>query len=341
VTNLSGILDSGLVRQLLQEVGLVASVAAVVLFWNEILVDRIDSLPKLLLPIEPFTLSSPALGLLLVFRTNGSYFRWSEARMRWGLIINHARNTVRTATTWAPSNDPEANKLLDRVAVGAWAFSRAVMNKLTGPDDDADFLRELQEQFASIDELSELAPRIMAAPEPTMAAFMYLSLAVNDLDVSEIQRVEIDKSVVILGDCLGACERIFSSPVPLVYTRHTARFLSLWMLLLPLAMYEPFMSRDSAIFALPMIPAAAILSVFLFGIEELAVQLEEPFSILPMQQFCDGILGAGAGLRDWSVESRKQSSENDMVADDDDDDEDHGNQSMAMDPFSRSGSRVS
>ena len=31
------------------------------------------------------------------------------------------------------------------------------------------------------------------------------------------------------------------------------------------------------------------LSLFLFGIEELATQLEEPFTILPMQGFCDKI----------------------------------------------------
>jgi hypothetical protein len=32
--------------------------------------------------------------------------------------------------------------------------------------------------------------------------------------------------------------------------------------------------------------------------------LEEPFSILPMQRFCDGILQACIGLRDWSVENK-------------------------------------
>ena len=38
-----------------------------------------------------------------------------------------------------------------------------------------------------------------------------------------------------------------------------------------------------------MIPATAFISVCLFGIEELATQLEEPFTILPMQGFCDKI----------------------------------------------------
>ena len=50
----------------------------------------------------------------------------------------------------------------------------------------------------------------------------------------------MDKSVILLGDALETCERIFTSPVPLVYTRHTARFLSCWLLLLPLALWEPF-----------------------------------------------------------------------------------------------------
>jgi hypothetical protein len=38
-----------------------------------------------------------------------------------------------------------------------------------------------------------------------------------------------------------------------------------------------------------MVPATSLISLFLFGIEELATQLEEPFTILPMQGFCDKI----------------------------------------------------
>jgi len=38
-----------------------------------------------------------------------------------------------------------------------------------------------------------------------------------------------------------------------------------------------------------LIPASFFLSMFLYGIEELANQMEEPFTILPMQAFCDRI----------------------------------------------------
>jgi predicted membrane chloride channel (bestrophin family) len=41
--------------------------------------------PPLTLPMNPFTLSSSFLGLLLVFRTNKAYQRWDEARKNWGM----------------------------------------------------------------------------------------------------------------------------------------------------------------------------------------------------------------------------------------------------------------
>lgn len=88
----------------------------------------------------------------------------------------------------------------------------------------------------------------------------------------------------------GICDKIYSSPVPLVYTRHTARFLSLWALLLPFALYSVFSGTSEE---LAVLPGSAILAFFLFGVDELAMQLEEPFSILPMQTFCDEVYNAG------------------------------------------------
>ncbi len=44
---------------------------------------------------EPFLLSSFALALLLVFRTNSSYARWWEARQAWGAMLNWVRNLAR------------------------------------------------------------------------------------------------------------------------------------------------------------------------------------------------------------------------------------------------------
>jgi predicted membrane chloride channel (bestrophin family) len=42
----------------------------------------------------------------------------------------------------------------------------------------------------------------------------------------------------------------------------------------------------------------------MFGIEELAIQLEEPFSILPLQDLCDGVLLKNQALIDWRVSAK-------------------------------------
>ena len=119
----------------------------------------------------------------------------------------------------------------------------------------------------------------------------------------------INNNLSIFEDTLGGSERLLSSPVPLFYSRHTARFLASWLLVLPLGLYSQFGNSWNHVM---MIPATAFISVCLFGIEELSTQLEEPFTILPMQGFCDKIRvncdeivsWAGQGQDDAAAEVR-------------------------------------
>lgn len=56
-------------------------------------------------PILPLNLTSFALSLLLVFRTNASYARWDNARKVWGGMLNRTRDItrqVRTCRTLCP-----------------------------------------------------------------------------------------------------------------------------------------------------------------------------------------------------------------------------------------------
>jgi predicted membrane chloride channel (bestrophin family) len=291
--------SSGIVRQVKNKILVVSSVAFFVVFWNDLLCPWNGNLPHLTLPTLPFTLSSPALGLLLVFRTNSSYQRWLEARSRWGIIVSQSRNSIRMASTFTDTTTEEGKKAIDDLARAVWVASRTAMNKLSGrTEDDKDFEAQLREAYPD----DEFVDRLLSVSDRSSAALMEASLALDGIPVDEKRRVEIDKSLVILGDTFSACDRIFSSPVPLVYTRHLARFLSLWMLLFPFAIHDEFIRADTS--GVPTLPAAAALSLFFFGIEELSVQLEEPFSILPMQIFCDEIKESAEGIIDWSVNSR-------------------------------------
>jgi hypothetical protein len=55
--------------------------------------------------------------------------------------------------------------------------------------------------------------------------------------MASLLRFVMDQNVNALVDYLGACERIFRSPIPLVYTRHTGRFITSFMVLVPLAIW--------------------------------------------------------------------------------------------------------
>ncbi len=179
--------------------------------------------------------------------------------------------------------DPEERAyLLGQVSLFTWAFVRSMKRHLSPPDEDEeDYVAELKSRLTP--EQSEAI--ISAAHRPNRALYD-LSVAIEKLPMHFMRKNEINKNLSIFEDTLGGSERLLSSPVPLFYSRHTARFISVWLLFLPFALYSQFGDSWNHI---TMIPATAMISLFLFGIEELATQLEEPFTILPMQGFCDKI----------------------------------------------------
>lgn len=331
--NIRGMFFSGIIRQMRGDIAVVTAVATFVVLWNDYIVPYSEAhatlmnLPDLDLPLSAFTLSSPALGLLLVFRTNASYQRWLEARARWSVVETHTRNCVRMAVTFCPNaqdkdDDDATYQCLLQLAAASWLVARTMMNVLAGPAaDDEAYQSELMEYYRpyNADLVDFLlvsndknnndgnTSQMMQQDQRAQVALLQLSLALDRIPVDEKRRVEIDKSIILIADAVAACQRILTSPVPLVYTKHSSRFLSLWMLLLPFAMHDQFMQRHQT--GLVTIPAAALLSLFLFGIEELAIQLEEPFSILPMQEMCDDIRVDTAALVEWSVKLRHQSSQ--------------------------------
>ena len=294
VNNILTTFDSGLVRQLQFELTFLFFSSTFVVAWNNLLVKGWDDfagvhhdslvhfLPALQLPLTPFTLSTAALGLLLTFRTNVSYARWNEARTAWGKIINDSRSIARMGCTWGKSYKNITDDMVRRLGEAILSFSRSVMNRTLPPQEDEQNYRQYLE--TKITDQNYAAVLRDAKHRPT-AALAEITNVLVDMNLNPLHQVEAEKTVTGLCDALGACERIFTSPVPTFYPRHTARFLALWLLALPTALYEPFGATWNH---LGMIPAYIMVSGFLLGIEELATQMEEPFSILPMEKMCEG-----------------------------------------------------
>jgi hypothetical protein len=125
---------------------------------------------------------------------------------------------------------------------------------------------------------------------------MRISEVMKESDLVPNVHCHIDKGLMEMTSAFYTCDRIFTTPIPLMYTRHTARFLLIWLLTVPMALYHEF--RKSQTLCVPfIIPLISFFNaIFLFGIEELGVQIEEPFSILPLANICNDIQYAGEDL---------------------------------------------
>jgi ion channel-forming bestrophin family protein len=326
VVYLAAMWKSGMYKNLCQEVLLTTSTAALTVYYNAVVGGysgfgslftsataggtAVPSYPALIqsdffhvitLPLSVFYLTMPALSLLLVFRINTSYHRWDEARKYWQLNIDHTRDLVRMANTYYDDGDGDDEQRrredLHHVALCTWAFCRAMKRHLS-PDeeDEIDFQKELYETLVH-DDNTQQADMIIEASHRPNRALQDLSYAIDNLPMHFLRKHEIHQAVSVLEDSLGRCEVILSSPVPLMYSRHLARFLVVWLMLLPLGLYETFeISWNHVV----LIPVTTAISIMLFGIEEIATQLAEPFTILPMQTFCDKIYNWCMEIVSWT-----------------------------------------
>jgi len=190
------------------------------------------SRPILEINMLPLTLSSPALFLLLVFRTNSAYGRWWEARKVWGSIINTCRDSARMSLAMIEQNEIK-EQAVSQVAV----FSRVLKYHLREPSDQAEAL--LRSEIAPILK-PEHTEKIMNSKHKPMTLCGLMSDTIHEAaeGLTTVERLKLDQSVTLLVDYLGMCERIVKTPIPLVYTRHTARFLSWWLVFLPVCLYD-------------------------------------------------------------------------------------------------------
>eukprot|EP00894_Picocystis_sp_ML_P002340 jgi/Pico_ML_1/52857/g3501.t1 len=115
------------------------------------------------------------------------------------------------------------------------------------------------------------------APHPTLAALQMASTHAREArGLGEKPLMELERDLSILSRCLGSCERMFSTPVCLPYKRHTTRALALWLALLPFALWSSLGWMT--------LPCTWFVSFLLLGIDEVGMQMEEPFSVLPLRQ---------------------------------------------------------
>jgi putative membrane protein len=228
------------------------------------------------IPATVHTLVGTALGLLLVFRTNSSYDRFWEGRQLWGNLVNESRNLARSASVHL-RGDPV---LMDHLIRWTGAFPYAVKNILRGTEglgQIADELPRAEREWVLRSEHPALsiATRISSR----------LAKARDKGLISDIVLAAMDENVRQLVGSLGGCERINSTPLPFAYMVHLRRLLILYCFTLPFALVEPFGW-------LAVLDTLGVAYTF-FGIEEIGVEIENPFghdlNDLALEELCGKI----------------------------------------------------
>ncbi|KAK9866713.1 hypothetical protein WJX84_001390 [Apatococcus fuscideae] len=213
----------------------------------------------------PFTTTSFAIALLLVFRTNESYRRWWDARRNVGRLCTGMRNIVRQGIAWFPT---EQNALLQ--ALQRWAIvlpHMMLFHVCEGHDMDC-ILKPLL--------LPNELDWIKEQDRPTFGVTACLTRIVQTAKITNEQQQSMDLEIKGGLSEFGASDDILRQPLPVAYTRHTSRFLIIWLLCLPVAIWQVYE------WATPVIAGAV--AFFLLGIEHIGIMIEEPFSILPIDK---------------------------------------------------------
>lgn len=266
----------------------------IICFYDSVIVPRHPTFAMWNLPVTPFTISSPALGLLLVFRVNGSYARYTEGRLLWGEIVNRTRDLMQNAFQWFKDED-EIQKFCCYVAL----FPAALMCLLRRPDEH-ELKIELDRSLGARAELGKEAIDEVLNRPAGLPAPLFITNKLREFiqrnGVEKQERLVMENNITTLVAMVGACERVLGTPIPVAYTIHTARFLLMWLVLLPLSLVKEL--------GWGTIPATLMLGYGLLGIEDVGIMLEEPFCVLPLEAICNKIAKESKAYRKASADRK-------------------------------------
>ena len=266
-------IEGSMVREILGRVILCAGWAAVIVLLYEL---GPEYFHRMAIAESAHSLIGPALALLLVFRTNSSYDRFWEGRKQWGSIVNESRNLARQAEVWFRKD----RALADRLMRWTIAFAYGTMNHLRSEQSIGPASQSLPDDEVDLVHRSGHVPLAVARK---LTALLYEAREKGMIDPLQLQ--SMDQNVQQLVDFCGACERIRNTPAPFGYVVHLRRALIIYCLTLPLALIQRFGWET--------IPVTLIISYVMFGIEEIGVEIENPFELtindLQLEALCNTI----------------------------------------------------
>lgn len=205
-----------------------------------------------------------ALSILMGFRVSSAYDRWWEARKIWGSIVNNSRSLARQLIAFT-HHSKVGRKLLENVVYRHIAFVYATSCRLREQNPEGAI-----KPFLESEEYDQMKNKTHI-PNLLLLHNMYAIKKMHyDKHISDIELLRLEETILHLTDNMGSAERIKNTPFPVPYSYFT------WMLVHLFAVLVPFGMVDS--FGYVTIPVA-MCAIFIFlVIEQIAVEIQDPFS---------------------------------------------------------------
>jgi ion channel-forming bestrophin family protein len=205
-------------------------------------------------PANVFTILGLALSVLLVFRTNGAYARWWEARTLWGTLVNASRNLAIKSRHFVPAPAEERRELANLLTV---------------------FAATLKDHLRHINSLARVpgfegVPGSSHPPSQVASRVYELIQAWRHKDlISDQMTRTLDIEAKVLMEVCGGCERILNTRLAFSYRVFVNKCVFLYVLVLPWGLVQDFHGWT--------IPMVFVMSFLLIGLEIVAQAVEAPF----------------------------------------------------------------
>lgn len=252
-----------------------------------------------------------ALGLLLVFRTNSAYQRFTEGRKIWEQILSISRNLSRMTSLYQRDIGSDCKKRIYRLmsafpyllrhhiqpqCLECQEMGREGMNAILLPEASSECNGEENKKcWVDRDSLPWSLLPDMALKKCVQSGNRPLwicdRLAHEFTNVkytpnfTSRERLSLLSQVDKLSQCVGACERIHQTAVPLNYARHSLRSLTLWLWTLPFAVIT-----ESFWGGLLVGPTVGAIAWVLLGVYQIGCNIEDPFQgTLRLSLLCNAV----------------------------------------------------
>lgn len=229
-----------------------------------------------------FTFLQAPILLLLTLRTNRALDRLLEARKAWGSLGRTTRQLMGLSCAYILPQNPQATYIIARyLSICGW-----VLKGMIRKQDDSQLIRSIMKSVPQEAEwLLSFSPESgFKRPNAVACRLRHLFAELQqEIEIPNYIMLRIEEILNDLEATTGICNRILVSPIPPTYTRHTSRVLVMYLSMLPIALV------GMGIGTLAVVVTVSFASYILIGIDEIGLEIEHPFPLMPLFGLSKGI----------------------------------------------------